>query len=387
MFQTKRFIAFASVPVDERRRRRLSLSGKPVTSNDLSHVSTGFAPDHPRLHRIYNFVIGLLLLLTALPLLAFLMLAVFATQGWKVFYRGKRVGKDGHLYDIIKFRTLDERRAREMTADCVLPAGSGIETPLGSFLRETRLDELPQLLNVVLGDMNICGPRPVRPEMAVIQRLEINNYDMRFAVRPGLIGHTQAYMHHGTSKALRARYNNVLCRAPVRYRGELGMVALVGACVIARTLTKLWEKVAEMLLGRDDAYRERAVAKAFRLAFVSSCGASYTVERVGHAELTFAGRARVGEMAEGDIVISLPNGAARRARVVLSALSDGTYFYEAETDYGHHIVSRYLWQAIVVPHHSHFWPVAVWRWMRRGGQASRSQPNEAILRSEIEIGR
>ena len=167
----------------------------------------------------------------------------------------------------------------------VLPADSGIETPLGAFLRETRLDELPQLVNVVLGHMNICGPRPVRPEMAAIQRTRIAGYDLRFRVRPGLIGHTQAYMHHGTSKALRARYNNILCRAPVRYRGELGMIALVGACVISRVVTTIWERVAAAVLGRDPSYREAARAEGSDLVFVARDGLRHPVARIGRTEL------------------------------------------------------------------------------------------------------
>ena len=329
-----------------------------------AHASTGFVPVRPRLHRFYNLGLGLLLLLVSLPLLAVLTAAVFATQGWRVFYAGPRIGLDGRTYNIFKFRTLDGRRAREITQDRVLPADSGIETPMGAFLRDTRLDELPQLLNVVLGDMNVCGPRPVRPQMAIVQRLEIPEYDIRFSVKPGLIGHTQAYMHHGTSKALRARYNRVLCHAPVRYRGELGMIGLVGACVVARTLSKLWEVAAERLLGQGRAFREQAAARTLSLHFVDAGGKRHRVVQVSRTHVVFDRPSHLGSEVVGDLVITLPSSQRRRARVALTSLGGDGHVYVPTSDYAHHVVSRYLWQAVVVPHRSHFWGAVLARTLR-----------------------
>lgn len=331
----------------------------PAALPRRSYVSTGFVPVNDRLHRFYNLCLGMLLLLAALPLLAVLTVAVFATQGWRVFYCGPRICLGGKIYNIYKFRTLDDRRAREITRDRVLPADSGIETPLGAFLRDTRLDELPQLLNVVLGDMNICGPRPVRPEMATTQRLRISDYDVRFNVRPGLIGHTQAYMHHGTSKALRARYNRVICQAPVRYRGELGMIARVGICVLVRTGHKIWERLAERFLGRDENFRERAAARDFRLSFVNDEGVTHPVVQASRARMAFDPEATIGDATKGNLVLTLPSGAKRQAKIALTDQGDGVYTYESLTEYGHHVVSRYLWQAVVVPHQSRFWNAAL----------------------------
>ena len=351
-------------------------------------VSTGFAPVHERLHRAYNLVAGLLLLAAALPLLALLTVAVFLTQGWRVFYAGPRVGRDGRVYDILKFRTLDGDRARALTHDRVLQPGSGIETPLGAFLRDTRLDELPQLVNVVMGHMNICGPRPVRPEIAALHARRIANYADRFAVRPGLIGHTQAYMHHGTSKALRARYNRILCRAPVRYRGELGMIALVGACVLARTASKTWERAAEALLGHDAAHRERAAARALRATVVDDRGRRHRVERIGRDRMVLDAAAPIGATARGELVLTLPSGERRRARIALAARDDGAHAYEAATEYGHHVVSRYLWQAVVVPHRSHFWGAAAWRRARRlaAARPSRTGPRAGPAGRSVAVG-
>ena len=326
-------------------------------------MSTGFVPTSPAAHQIYNIALGSLLLLASLPLLLVLTLLVFATQGWRMFYIGPRIGKDGRTYGMFKFRTLDGHRASEMTRDRVLPADSGIETPLGAFLRDSRLDELPQLANVVMGHMNVCGPRPVRPQLAALRRLEIPDYDVRFSVKPGLIGHTQAYMHHGTSKAVRARYNHLLCQAPVRYRGELGMIGLVAACVMARTLSKLWEIVAERFFGHDAAHRERARAKALKPVFVDPDGIRHRVCSVGRKRLTFDQPARVGFASVGDLVITLPSDEKRQAKVKLARTEDGRHDFAATSDCAHHIVSRYLWQAVVVPHRSHFWANAFWRWL------------------------
>ena len=352
-------------------------------------VTTGFVPKHPVFHRTYNVLLGLVLLLVALPLILAISLALLLTQGWQVFYRGARIGQGGSLYHILKFRTLNGDKAREITKNSVLPSDSGIETPLGGFLRDTRLDELPQLLCVVLGQMNICGPRPVRPEIAEAQRALIPNYDLRFEVRPGLLGPTQAYMHHGTSKAIRARYNAILCQAPVSYPGELRMVALVGFCVLERTVRKLWHKVTDRVSGSGPDGRAAATAADARLSVRLPGGAELPVARVDRTTLTLGERALAQEVCaplDAQLSMTLPNGQVRDAAIRLVPGPHGVFGYAPRTDYAHHVISRYLWQAVVVPHKSQL-PGAGFRRpsIRLGGLGRRAEGVPAFVGTEAKV--
>lgn len=157
------------------------------------------------------------------------------TSSGPVFYSGWRLGKDRKRFRIYKFRTLSADAAT-LTRNRTLPRQNKTETPLGSYLRKTRLDEIPQLFNILRGEMAFMGPRPVRPEMEWLYMAEIEGYDIRFRVRPGLVGLSQALMTHETPKALRARFNRMCCQTHVRYPAMIGFVFYVGFCVVRKSL-------------------------------------------------------------------------------------------------------------------------------------------------------
>lgn len=324
----------------------------------------GFAPRFPVLHRCYNSGVAVLLILTVLPLIAAIAMLLLATQGRSILYRGTRLGVGGRPFHILKFRTLDTKRAAELTRDKVLPSGSGIETPLGSFLRETRLDELPQLFNILLGDMNICGPRPVRPEIAALSRATVANYDQRFAVKPGLIGPSQAYLSHGTSKAMRSRFNNVLCRSPVRYRGEFAMMFMVAACVLGRTLSRLVAAVGGA--------RTRGRSGADGLTFEPTAGHAVDVVSLDDGRLVL--RDAPGAV-EGRLVVTLPNGQKRFAPMSLAgtlgaaANEPPAFQYVARGALAEHVLSRYVFRRVVVPHRSQLPHTRLMRQMSRNDVA------------------
>jgi hypothetical protein len=106
-----------------------------------------------------------------------------------------------------KFRTL-KVDAEQIIGAALITERNNLETPIGGFLRDTRLDELPQLINVIKGDMNLIGPRPERP--AIYEHLckQIPGYDRRFAVRPGVIGFAQLFTPHSSPKRLRSLIDN-----------------------------------------------------------------------------------------------------------------------------------------------------------------------------------
>lgn len=205
---------------------------------------SGYRPTRPVLYRLWNLAMVSVLILLSLPLIALIALALVVTQGPRnVFYRGLRIGQHGKPFHIIKFKTLRDEVA-QLTRDRVLPPGSRMETRLGKPLRETRLDELPQLFNVLFGDMNMLGPRPVRPSIAEQCRKTVPNYDVRFEVKPGLVGYTQALMPHSTDKAIRARVNAVLCRRKVHLMQEVLFIALTALSVLRWTGRVAWRAVA-----------------------------------------------------------------------------------------------------------------------------------------------
>lgn len=206
--------------------------------------ASGYVARSETVDFVFNAALaGALLVLTA-PLFASIVLMQKSTTRGDVFYRGLRIGHQGKRFEILKFRTL-EPEAAVLTADRTLPRRNMIETPLGKYLRVTRLDELPQLLNVLRGDMALFGPRPVRPEIAQRCTSEIPNYDNRFSVKPGLIGLTQALMSHDTAKSIRARMNNMACRAPVNYFFIIGFMALVGVHIALTTIRTMGESISD----------------------------------------------------------------------------------------------------------------------------------------------
>ncbi|QTA90745.1 sugar transferase [Desulfonema magnum] len=202
---------------------------------------SGYLVTYKFFYRVWNLILLIPVLFAALPVISLLYVILFFTQGFPVFYKGRRLGKDKKPFDMYKFRTLVVG-ADKHTKDCVLPVRSGLETPLGKFLRESRLDELPQLFNVLKGEMNFIGPRPVRPEIANKAADKIKNYDIRFCVTPGLVGYTQLFMTHRTPKKIRARFNSYFCRRKVIFWKEPLILAMTIMGMIRKMRVFLWSR-------------------------------------------------------------------------------------------------------------------------------------------------
>jgi lipopolysaccharide/colanic/teichoic acid biosynthesis glycosyltransferase len=138
-------------------------------------------------------IAGAALLLLA-PLMALIALGLRVTAGRPVLYRGQRIGRAGRPFTMLKFRTLQadaESRLGPYLGPELMALTAGETTRLGRLLRETQLDELPQLVCVLSGRMSIVGPRPIRPLFFEELCEEIPQYWQRLVIRPGLTGFAQ----------------------------------------------------------------------------------------------------------------------------------------------------------------------------------------------------
>lgn len=156
---------------------------------------TGQAPsfdDRPILRRLLDIFVSFLLLVTLSPIFL-IVCAVIAvsSRGWPL-YRQNRVGRDGRLFKIYKFRTMYVGADRE--GPSVTSADDSRVTSIGRRLRDHKLDELPQLLNVLLGDMSLVGPRPQVPHF--VEHFDASLRHVVLAVRPGITGPTTLHFRH-----------------------------------------------------------------------------------------------------------------------------------------------------------------------------------------------
>ena len=183
------------------------LPGARDVAEDLSE-SFQPNPKSAVLDRVFNVSAASALLLVAAPVMAVTALLVRLTSRGPIFYTQTRVGIDrrwdrthalrerrredlgGVPFTIYKFRSMRVNAEQNGQAQWARLNDDRV-TPIGQFLRRTRLDELPQLLNVLLGDMNIVGPRPEQPEIFQNLRVEVPSYAARQRVRPGITGRAQ----------------------------------------------------------------------------------------------------------------------------------------------------------------------------------------------------
>src|SRR5262245_52991544 len=161
--------------------------------------------------RAIQILLCLIGLVACSPVLLLVAGAVKLSSRGPVFYRGRRVGKDERIFEIYKFRTLQVDPEQKIGAR-LLTEGDAVYTPIGKFLKRWKLDELPQLFNVIKGDMSLVGPRPVRPIFLERFKREIPGYARRFQVRPGATGLAQLRGGYWTEPRNKLRYELVYIR-------------------------------------------------------------------------------------------------------------------------------------------------------------------------------
>jgi exopolysaccharide biosynthesis polyprenyl glycosylphosphotransferase len=150
-----------------------------------------------QLKRYADVLVSVLLLLLSAPLLLLALTLVKLQDGGAVIYRQQRSGLLGQPFNVLKIRTMS-LNAETAGAQWAQTNDQRI-TPVGYWLRRTRLDELPQLINVLRGEMSLIGPRPERPDLEQILEQQIPNYKLRHWMRPGLSGWAQVNMPYASS--------------------------------------------------------------------------------------------------------------------------------------------------------------------------------------------
>ena len=156
------------------------------------------SPEYLVIKRVFDILISGLGLIILSPVMLICAIAI-KTDGGQVLYRQTRLTKDGRKFQVLKFRSMRVDAEKDGTAR--LSTGNKDEriTPVGKYIRAVRLDELPQLINILRGDMSVVGPRPERPEIAGEYEKEMPEFALRLQVKAGLTGLAQVYGKYNTT--------------------------------------------------------------------------------------------------------------------------------------------------------------------------------------------
>lgn len=157
------------------------------------------SPEYLLLKRLFDIVSSGLALLVLSPIMVVTAIAIKATDGGPVFYRQRRLTKDGKCFDVLKFRSMRVDAEKDGVARLSTGEKDDRITPVGRFIRKVRIDELPQLLNILQGSMSVVGPRPERPEIAEQYEQELPEFALRLQAKAGLTGYAQVYGQYNTT--------------------------------------------------------------------------------------------------------------------------------------------------------------------------------------------
>ncbi|NWG72387.1 MAG: exopolysaccharide biosynthesis polyprenyl glycosylphosphotransferase [Parvularculaceae bacterium] len=148
--------------------------------------------------RVFDILAATALLVFLAPLILLVALAIKLDSPGPVLYRQQRIGRGGRPFEILKFRSMTVDAEKDGVAAWAAKDDRRV-TRVGRFIRKLRIDEFPQAINVIRGDMSFVGPRPERPEFVRLLEREIPNYHLRHVVRPGITGWAQVKYEYGAS--------------------------------------------------------------------------------------------------------------------------------------------------------------------------------------------
>jgi len=149
--------------------------------------------------RAFDIIVSGLTTLIFSPVMAVVAIAIKRTDGGPVLYKQKRLTKDGKVFEVLKFRSMRVDAEKDGVARLSTGENDDRITPVGRVIRACRMDELPQLFNILRGEMSIVGPRPERPEIASRYEEEMPEFKLRLQAKAGLTGYAQVYGKYNTT--------------------------------------------------------------------------------------------------------------------------------------------------------------------------------------------
>lgn len=178
--------------------------------------------------RLFDITVSLIALILLCPLLLLVSLMIFVDDGSPVIFKQSRVGKDNQLFNIYKFRTMKRDTVNVASAELENP--DACITKTGRFLRKSSLDELPQLVNILKGDMSFVGPRPLIPEESEIRELRAK-YNV-YSVRPGMTGLAQINGRDTITDEEKAAFDKQYVESR-SFFGDIGIIIRTALIVIS----------------------------------------------------------------------------------------------------------------------------------------------------------
>ena len=166
-----------------------------------AYAASGTLHGQPRVSvckRAMDIVLSLIALVITSPIFLVTAIAI-KSDGGPAFYKQVRLTKDGKAFEIMKFRSMRVDAEKDGVARLSTGDKDDRITPVGHIIRKCRIDELPQLINILIGDLSICGPRPERPEIAAQYCKEMPEFALRLQAKAGLTGYAQVYGKYNTT--------------------------------------------------------------------------------------------------------------------------------------------------------------------------------------------
>lgn len=206
--------------------------------------------------RMFDLILCLIAMIPAAPLMLIIALAIKIQDGGPVFYEQKRVTKDGKIFEILKFRSMVVD-AESGGYDLSMRANGKDPriTKVGAVIRATRMDELPQLLNILKGDMTIVGPRPERVENVEAYSAEMPEWHFREKVKAGLTGYAQIYGKYNTSAYDKLRLD-LLYIENYSVLMDIRLIFQTVRILFSKESTEGFEKAGELVVKREKLVRE-----------------------------------------------------------------------------------------------------------------------------------
>lgn len=156
--------------------------------------------------RLFDICLSLFGIIIFSPIALIIIAAILLHDGLPIFFCDQRIGKDGRVFKALKFRSMIKDAEKIAGSVYAVDKDSRI-TPVGRLIRSTAMDELPQLINILKGDMSFVGPRPEKVNYAEEFRKTIPNYDLRHRIRPGLTGPAQVYLKYDSPMEEKLKYD------------------------------------------------------------------------------------------------------------------------------------------------------------------------------------